>query len=165
MHPETDKRHLIDTAHAEYGLIFRTVEAMTPELRHAPDAEGWWSVKDTIAHLTAWMQRLNTWLDDARAGVKPSIPEAGKTWDEMDAMNDERSEIDRHRAWDDVWGEFGRVYAETIARIEEMSEDDIFISTHGGLWYQPPAELIRHNLDIHFREHWHNVRRWWAKQG
>ena len=49
-----------------------------------PGIEGNRSVKDIVAHMTAWEQRMIQWLDESAAGLAPQRPAPGMTWDDLD---------------------------------------------------------------------------------
>jgi hypothetical protein len=163
MHPETDKTLLLEHIRAEYRFVERTLDAMTPEQMLIPDVIGWWSVKDTIAHLTAWARRLLRWLDAATHGQPPVFLEEGYGWEQMDALNDHQSELDRNRPLDEVLNEFRETHYRSVEAVEALSEDDIFERRFDG-FRDPLYGYITDNLDGHYHEHIIDVRRWLVGQ-
>jgi hypothetical protein len=164
MNKELDKPKLLDLLQAEFAFVERTLALLTPEQVLIPNVEGWWSVKDTIAHLTAWMRRLLQWFASVRKGEAPHIPDVGYEWKQMDELNDRTSEADKNRTWDDVLSEFRRVHAQVVQLVESLSESEIFESDFNGLFHEPPANLIIDNSYGHYLEHFTAVRRWIASQ-
>ena len=67
---------------------FDAIVASIPEERlMEPSGPNGSTGLDLLAHLTAWEQRLIGWLDAARRGEPPHIPEAGATWDDTDRLS------------------------------------------------------------------------------
>jgi hypothetical protein len=164
MQAETDKTHILDQTRAEYAFIERTLAALTPEEMVIPDVQGPWSVKDTLAHLTAWMKRLIGWLEGAQEGTPIHIPQEGYTWDDIDTFNDLQYEADKDRALDDVLADFYATYARAHALIDSLSEYDLFENTFNGAFYDGPWKLVVYNLHHHFHEHIIPVRAWMAER-
>jgi hypothetical protein len=163
MHPEIDKTLLLEHIRAEHRFVERTLDAMTPEQMHIPNVIGWWSVKDTIAHLTAWVRRMLRWLDAASHGQTPVFLEDGYTWDQMDALNDRQSELDKDRPLDEVLAEFREVHYRAVEVVEALSEYDIFERKFEG-FRNPLYVSITDHMDGHYHEHIIDVRRWLNEQ-
>ena len=160
---EIDKARLLDLLEAEYEFVHRTIDDLLAEVMLMENVTGTWSIKDMIAHLTAWMKRLLRWFDEIEAGQTPDVPEKGYTWDAVDALNDAQSVKDKNRSLDDVLADFHNVYHEVYRLIEGLSEDDLFHSTFDGLTREPMWRLIVSNTYEHFHEHIKPVREWLAK--
>lgn len=160
---ELDKQRLLDLTQADYEFVKRTLDALTLEQMLIPNVEGHWSTKDTIAHLTAWMKRLLTWVDRAGRGEDPVIPEAGYTWDDINTFNDLQYERDRDLPLKVVLDDFHSTYQRVYAMIAGLTEEQLFKSDWGGLFRQAPYPLVNHNTYLHFHEHITAVRRYFGK--
>lgn len=163
MHPESDKTLLLEHLRAEHRFVERTLNAMTPAQMHIPNVIGWWSVKDTIAHLTSWVRRLLKWLDAATHGQRPVFLDDGYGWDQLDALNDHQSALDRDRPLDAVLAEFREAHYQMIEVVEALSEYDIFERKFEG-FRDPLYGYITDNTDGHYHEHIIEVRRWMNAQ-
>jgi len=162
MQPEMDKTRLLELIRTEYAFAERTLAQLTPEQMLVPDVQGWWSVKDTIAHLTTWMKRILVWLDKAQHGEKPDIPDTGYTWEQIDALNDACCERDRNLLLDDVLADFRKTHLQVVEAVEAMSEYELFESDHEGAFWGSPWRLITGNTFEHFNTHIVPVRQWIA---
>jgi len=69
------KARLLEKLNAEHESFIRLIEPLTSEQFDRAEMEGAWSVKDTLAHLTAWDKRGRKWIRDAARGKIPRIPE------------------------------------------------------------------------------------------
>ncbi len=165
MEPQTDRARMMAVMQAEYTFVQRTLNMLTADEMLMPNVVGWWSVKDTLAHLTAWMEYLIGWFDQARQGVVPDIPAKGMTWDDVDRLNDDRSARDADLPLKQVVMNFGIMYAQVCSMLDGLSDSDLFESTWNGVFYQPPWPLIPSNVDEHFHLHFLEVRQWMAARG
>jgi hypothetical protein len=129
----------------------------------APNVEGTWSIKDTLAHLTAWMKRILRWFQELENGQTPSIPEKGYTWKDVDALNDAQSAKDSTRSLDDVLADFHNTYHDVYRFLLALSEEDLFENTFNGLIREPMWRLVVADTYEHFHEHIKPMREWLAK--
>ena len=104
------------------GLVASLDEATL--MRPGP---GGWSVKDHLAHLTAWRRMVLGFLDGRAApeglGVSAETYEQGE-----DAINAALFVSHRERPWPEVRDEFHRVYDSLVERLAQLGEDE---------WQQP----------------------------
>src|SRR5690606_33979071 len=133
------------------------------EIMLTPNVEGTWSIKDTIAHLSAWMKRLLKWFKDIEAHQSPEIPEKGYKWKDVDELNDAQWARDKDRSLDDGLHDFHDTYHKIYRLLEELSEEDIFESTFDGLITQAMWELVISDTYEHFYEHIVPIREWLAQ--
>ena len=90
-----------------------------------PGAAGAWSIKDVIAHLTAWRRRTVGRLESVARGQ----PEPPQEWpaglhqdDEINAWFHAR---DRGKSVAQVLSESRRVFEQLVSAIEKLSEDTL----------------------------------------
>jgi hypothetical protein len=108
---------LIDGLRASRDAEREVFDALDPTWRDAPAADGGWSAKDILAHLSAWRQRQADVLAARREG-REDPPQPGTGIDEINAaLHAERAE------WD-----WGRVSADAestaLALIAEVKAAD-----------------------------------------
>jgi hypothetical protein len=90
-----------------------------------PKTVGAWSVKDTIAHVTAWEKQFLSWYGDGLAGKKVEMPH----WHvkgTLEAINRRIFEENLSRDLDDVLADFAATYRRVLATVESIPEEDIF---------------------------------------
>jgi len=164
MNEKFDKQKLLDLMGAEYDFVERTLMLVPENLIEQPDVEGIWSVKDTVAHLSAWHRRVLTWLENARQGVAgehPVEPEPGFTWDDEDAINAQSYEQDKDRLWDDVLADFHWTFEALYKETEELTEAELFSKAGLSLFFRDPLwGYIAYNTFFHYRTHIEPVRAW-----
>ncbi len=160
MEAETDKIRLLEMIRSEFNFFERTLLLIAPERMLIPNVIGWWSVKDTVAHFTAWMEYLLRWFDQATHGQKPDIPAPGYTWDDIDKLNDARSERDKDLPLNQVISDFRQAHLDVCELVQALTERDLFESDWDGLFYQPPWRLISANTYQHLHEYAVPIRQW-----
>jgi hypothetical protein len=111
--------------------VDRVLTIIPEERMLQPMGEDARSGKDIVAHITAWEGRLIDWLEAARRGEPPEIPEPGATWDDVDRLNERTFEENRDRPLGDVLSDSRHSFARLIATVEgfsdvELSDPDAF---------------------------------------
>jgi hypothetical protein len=77
------KDELIQKIESEWNNLQAALDGLTEEQMHRPGVVGEWSIKDLLAHITAWQTRLITAIFKAEKGLTPDTIEGGKTVDQM----------------------------------------------------------------------------------
>lgn len=165
MHADLDKPKLLALIAAEYDFLNRTVALLSDEQMTTLLTEGDWTPKDMLCHLARWLNRLLGWAADVERGVQPVVPETGYTWRDMDALNDVYIEQDRGVPLERSRAGFHTAHALVVALIERMSEDELFVSTYGGLLREPMVGLVVGCTYEHYAYHVKNMRESLIAQG
>ena len=165
MHAELDKPKLLALITTEHDFLNRTLALLTDEQMTSLVTEGDWTPKDMLCHLTRWLNRLLSWAADVEGGVQPAIPESGYAWRDMDALNDVYTEQDRGVPLGRARAGFAAAHTQAVALVERMSEDDLFVSTYGGLLREPIVDLVVGCTNEHYAYHVKNLREALTAQG
>jgi hypothetical protein len=159
-----NKPELLDLTRSERQALDDVFAKLTEDELCAPVLDGGRSMKDALAHITTWEQRVITAIAIGRTGETPPWPEPGfNPWD-TDKLNERDFRANRERPLDDVVAEARRTFDEYVALIESFSDDEIA----GELWYTPGIPLVailRGHGDEHYRHHLDAMEAWWAGQG
>jgi uncharacterized protein (TIGR03083 family) len=119
------KLHLVRRLSTERKRLEQNLARLAPEQMLQPGVVGEWSVKDVLAHLAEWEQLCLTWLDASQSGAVPEVPAPGFTWKTIDALNQVIYLKHRDRSLEDVLAWFREVHEGFIARIEDLSDDEL----------------------------------------
>ncbi|MBN1965344.1 MAG: ClbS/DfsB family four-helix bundle protein, partial [Anaerolineae bacterium] len=125
MDAQFDKLKLLDLIRAEHDFLMRTIAPLSDAELTQPGVMEGWSVKDILAHITVWEQRMLGWLAAETRGEAVQRPEPGWTWEQIDALNARDYEADKARSLPDVLATFHRSYAEVLATVAALSEADL----------------------------------------
>jgi tetratricopeptide (TPR) repeat protein len=109
---------LLRQAQISQNTFFQGLPAGELDIIGEPD---FWSAKDHVAHLTFWRQRLTLrLLAHLRQEPQPNI-------EHFDKLNPIVFEENRYRAWSDILAESDQAYAELIALVKQLSDEDLMI--------------------------------------
>ena len=123
--PKT-KEQLLSLSQENYDRLFSLVEPLSSEDRTRPGVNGDWSVKDILAHLTAWHHLFFTWYEAGSRGEKPAMPAPGCTWKTTPELNEKIYQEHRHQAYDTVAAELNASHGKMMALISGHSDEDLF---------------------------------------
>lgn len=156
----TTKGELIERARRAHTALEQTIGGLTDAQMTAP-GEGGWSIKDILAHITAWEQMLLRF----HIGKKPFGEAAGMEavnyeTDEIDDINEAFYRRDKDKPVSEVLAAFRRSYEQVLATLEAMDEARLFEP------YTPPggdttgllADWIAGDTFDHYDEHRETIR-------
>lgn len=83
------------------------------------------SIKDVLAHLADWEERMPIWIEASRRGDPVACPEPGLTWQQLGLLNERIYKAHREETLDQVREYFRRVHAEFMEMVETMSESEM----------------------------------------
>ncbi len=149
----TSRQELIEQIHAECAALVELIESIPPEERETPLVDEL-SVKDLLAHITDWQEYMLRRLRATALGetFPLRVPDGN-----YDRVNAEIYQTHLRRPWDDIWQDFERIYEETIAEIEQLSEEDLFDPQRAeavtGIPNHRAVDMIVGNTSGHYWEH------------
>ncbi len=122
----TPKSEMFEMIELERSKLDAAVAPMTDEQMKLPGACETWSVKDILSHLTDWEQRCLRWYRAGLRGEEPKTPDDKYNWRQLPALNQEIYEKYKDRRLADVRGAFEESFAELMASLDHMTEDEFF---------------------------------------
>jgi hypothetical protein len=117
------KSDVLNRLQARYQEWLLLLDRIGPERLDQPDVNGSWSMKDLVAHLTAWNGRLVAFMQAARRGATelPHYwPAHLQTEDQVNAWI---YESNRQRPVQDVLDEMDRTHQQLVAIIDALPDD------------------------------------------
>jgi hypothetical protein len=164
---EHDHGRLIKSLKAQRLMFEVALEQITtPELYLQHGALGVWSVKDIVAHVTAWDERGTRWLEAYRRGEPFAMPEEGCTWADLDALNAATYAEHRYDRLEDVLRAFHEAFPPLLAAAEALTPAQINqpLTYHDGQKLQTVhgGKLIVWRYQ-HYREHAAHIKAWLAR--
>ncbi len=160
----TDKRQLIEELSASHSAWEALLGQVGEDRLELPGVVGEWSVKDLVAHITAWEQRILAWLEAIHNGTWPQPPEWPVNLNE-DGINAWIFAANRHRRLNDVLAESQLVFDQLRQGLDQLTEQDL---TETGrfewLGKNSLAASIGGNSFEHVQEHGRQIRDWLTKR-
>jgi len=163
MAEQMDKTRILDEMRAKHAALEEILTRLDETLMTTAGVNGNWSIKDIMAHITSWHQRLLAWLRAASRNEEPAI--SGPDSDEeMDRLNEQFYEENKSRSLDDVLADFHTSYLQILDMVQTLDNEDLtnphrFAWTKGNpLWY-----LVAGDTYEHYLEHSQPIKVWLAK--
>jgi len=148
------KTELLRDIELEWVHIERICGGLTEAEMTSRSAEGQWSVKDALCHISAWEKYLLDRLAFVLTRQHPQYP-AMFTWDDVHRFNAQVYAENKDRPLNSVIIEFRSVYRGVMTVLEAM--DDAELSQPYSYDFTDDqltlVHLIRANTYEHYREH------------
>ena len=152
------KDELIQKIKSEWDTLQAALDGLTEEQMHQPGVVGEWTIKDILAHITAWQTRLITAMFKAEKGFTPDTTEAGKT---VDQMNERFYQEMKDRSFDQVWDDLDASYHQLLSRLEGWKEKDLCDpKRYKWMKGEPFAAYVAGDSYEHYAEHAAQIRQW-----
>jgi hypothetical protein len=158
---QTSKAQLLKDIQTERRRLEKNLAKLNAGQWIEPGVTGSWSVKDLLAHLTAWEQLFLRWVSIGEGAPSGEIPPVGMSRKAMAVLNEAIFERNRDRSLEDVMADFYASFIQVQAAIQELSEADLF--AHGRFAWTgnlTVADYAAGNTCNHYA--WANahIRRW-----
>jgi hypothetical protein len=134
------------------GLVERVPDNRMTE----PALVGGWSVKDVLAHITAWEQLCLKWIKENK---REELTWGGDNNQQVDTLNAKLYAENLDRPLKAVREQSKHSYDQMLAAVEWLSDQDLAAKPS----WAPGAEtwqIISANSDDHYREHIEQLARW-----
>jgi hypothetical protein len=154
-----NRQEVLEDIREERATLDRIVEGLSEEQLQGELWEGQ-TVKELLAHITSWEERLVGWLEVIKRGETPVFPEPGRTWDDLDLINAEMHAAKRDMTPDEVLAAYHRSFEQAYSLVASLSEEEM---TQDGYWPWAKGNLIRlidANMGEHYEEHAEHLRAW-----
>ncbi len=155
------KARLLEQIDREWQALQAILAQVPPEWMVEPGVHGSWSVKDIMAHIAVWQQRMVGWMEVTLRGEEPQILPPGLTWDNLDEWNERTYQENRGRPLEDVRAHLQRSYEQARRIAAAAPEADLLAPRRfpwrkeNPLWY-----LVAANTCWHYAEHAQAIREW-----
>lgn len=127
--------------------------------------DGRLTVKDLLAHIVEWEQRMIQWINESLAGIVPRRPAPGMDWEDLDRLNELIYLANKDRELDDVLTASGESYSQSLDLIQNLTDEDLFDGNRFA-WRKgdPLWHMVAANTWWHYMEHREQVEAWLKKR-
>ena len=162
MTEQVDKTSILKEMSTSYAAL---VDLLTPLDKTQYLTEGVipeWSIKDILAHINSWHNRLLKILDAALHNQKPSLT-GPDTVEEMDKLNAQFYQENKTLPLDEVLADFHTSYQRIFDIVQAMPEEDL-VNPHKFAWSKgtPLWQSIAGDTYEHYQEHTEQIQHWLA---
>jgi len=148
---------LTEALEAARARLDAALDGLTAEELEAPGPGGDWSVKDYLAHVTAWDVDLLTNLGKARRGLKPGRTQWNKAL--ILAQNEAWHQELHTRPLERVLADYDGVHAQVLKAVQSLSDAELEAPT---AWLQgrPLFQYFVDHIVTHEDEHAAEIAEW-----
>lgn len=161
MEEQMTKEKLLKEIRLERQRLEKTLERISAKQMITPGVVGDWTVKDLLAHITVWEQRMILWLEQTTREEVPEMLPPGMTWDDLDQWNEETYQKHRQRALDEVLADFKLSYPQALSAVQKIPEEELIDPEHYP-WREgrPLWVMVAANTFWHYKEHEETISAW-----
>lgn len=155
-----DRDTLLDNMHKGYDELDALLITFTPAQLTITGVSDTWSIKDILAHLTAWQQRTLDRLDAAAQHTEPRTPNLAND-EEMNQLNERFYQENGERDLAEVLANYHAAYQQMVTAVEQAADEDLF-SAGRFSWLDETLlwELVAGNTYEHIQEHIGAIQNW-----
>ena len=153
-----EKATLEDMVKTAYEQLNTLLASLSEEQKTTPGVNSSWSVKDNVAHITAYQDLLPARIQSWIAGQQPAefMPEF-KTEDEV---NESIYQQNKDRPLAEVEAAFQSSYQRAFAAVESLSEEELNAPVKSESQIAPVWRYINGEICEHYEEHGNMIRCW-----
>ncbi|MCG3209669.1 MAG: hypothetical protein FOGNACKC_03296 [Anaerolineae bacterium] len=164
-----NKIEFLAELHQSFDQLERAIRPLKPAQLLQPSVYDGLSVKDVLAHITAWERLSIGWVEAARRGepvvrFAPGFEQSSEDDDDtMHRLNEHLVHLYRERPLAEVLADFTAAHQEMAALVETMSEAELTAPGRfdwwpdGGVW-----QVLASNSFEHYQEHLELIQNWLA---
>jgi uncharacterized protein (TIGR03083 family) len=154
-----NRDEILDLTRTERRALDELVAGLDADDLQTDGVMAGFSIKDVLAHIAVWERRMSNAIEAWRHGEKLEWPEPGYTIAQVDELNDRDFAAGRARSLDDVLRESRDSYARAISVVESVTDAEI--DGWREQFGRPQlTDIIRANMDEHYREHLDQIDVW-----
>jgi len=155
------KTKLLQEIQDEHQRLEKTLAIVNAEQMVIPGVIDDWTVKDILAHITVWEQRMVGWIADAARGEAVQMLPPGMTWDDLDVWNEQTYLQHRDRSLEEVLSDFELSYPQALKAVQVISDQEL-IDPDYFEWRvgEPLWVMVAANTFWHYKEHDESIRAW-----
>ncbi len=160
---QVDKASILDELRSKYVALEAILAPLDEAQMTKTGVIGDWSIKDILAHITAWHHRLLARLHAARHNEEPTIS-GPDSEEEMDRLNEQFYKENKSHPLADVLGGFRSSYLQIVEAVQAMPEEDL-IDPHRFAWLNGDSlrQLVAGDTYDHYEEHRQQIEEWLAR--
>jgi hypothetical protein len=160
MAEQMDKAKILDEMRTKYAALEGILAPLEETQMTKEGVNGDWSIKDVLAHITAWHLRLLDRLHAATWNEEPTLTGV-VTDEEVDRLNEQFYKENKSRPLNDVLKDFRTTYLQIADVVQAMNEEDL-IGPQRFAWMKgnPLYYLVAGDTYEHYEEHSKPIREW-----
>jgi hypothetical protein len=162
------KDQLLDRIEREHATFAGSFARLNDEQMTQPGVENEWSIKDILAHISFWHQRMSYLIDCALRGerfarLRNEGEDGGAA---IDRVNAENEAANKHRPLAEVRADYAQAYEQALASMARLTDDDLGPASRLSAFLGGSLlELIAGDTYEHYEEHLAPIQAWVEQNG
>jgi hypothetical protein len=161
MEPPKNKEKLLDQITFERESLDDVLGAISTSQFSIQGVEAEWSIKDILVHIVFWEGLMVSWMEEVHKGLEPQMLPPGKTWDDLDEINQDAFLENQDRDLDEVLEAYHSHYPLALASVKNVPQNALM---DPGMypWRRgtPLWEMVAANTSWHYKEHRETITKW-----
>jgi len=125
MKKQLSKAELIEHIQTNHDILEQSLATISEKEMTQPGVAGEWSVKDVLAHLMDWEQRLLEWYQAGLRGETPELPASGMTWANLAELNEQIYQKHLRHSLAALMEAYQQSYRHILETVKAMPERDL----------------------------------------
>lgn len=125
MKKQLNKTELLERVQTEREKLEQTLTTVNGKEMTQSGVVEEWSVKDVLAHLMDWEQRLLEWYQAGLRGETPELPAPGMTWANLAELNEQIYQKYRRHSLKAIMEEYQQSYQQILKTVQAIPESDL----------------------------------------
>ena len=164
-----EKTILLENIQRKHNQLATLLATLDEDVLCTPTLDGGWSIKDLMAHVSAWEQLCTEWLE---MYVQSEIPDPFSHMRDGSDANERIFRENQNRSLQEVQENFSRTYQTFLKQVQDLtqtiSEEDlnrpqVWLRQLPWLHGQSLFGLIADNSYEHYQNHGQQIRTWLEK--
>ena len=154
-----DKVTLHDKMDSGYAELERLFASLDEAQMTTAGADGGWSIKEILAHITAWHYRLLDRIGAIMRNEEPALLISGASDEEIDRLNAQFYEENKARPLNEILSELRASHLQVVESVRAMTDEDLTdpqrFAWMGG---DPFWKLVAGDTYEHYQEHMESIK-------
>lgn len=156
------RTQLLEEESRAFEALANLLEPLNAEQMIVGGVNGSWSIKDILAHITAWHIHLLNLMEGVRLGQEPALNHDENK--ELDDINEQFYQQGQTRPLDEVLQDFYNTRQRIVEQLQQLSDEQLQTPP----WPDstgPLSDFVAGNTFGHYAEHMQPIQTWLANTG
>lgn len=157
-----NRSQLLEEENRAFEVLANLLAPLNAEQMTTGGVNGSWSIKDILAHITAWHIHLLNLMEGVRLGQEPALNHDENK--ELDEINEQFYQEGKARPLAEVLQSFYDTRQRVVEQLQQLSDEQLMTKP----WpdsTSPLAAFVAGNTFEHYAEHIQPIEIWLANKG
>lgn len=152
-----DRTQLLEEERKAFEELANVLAPLNAQQMTTGGVNGSWSIKDILAHITAWHVHLLNLMEGVRLGQEPALNHDENKG--LDDINEQFYQEGRIRSLDEVLQDFYTTRQRVVEQLQQLSDEQLQTKPWSDST-NPLADFVVGNTFEHYAEHMQPIQVW-----